>query len=123
MANKYKLNRNRIQRMLRLSDIEYCTLQMNVGERYLDVFCLGGMSKKRLEYSRAFWQWWINQWNIVDDYLLKENETEHHLALHNQGKYAEMHLTYLQTEDRSSVKIYPSVELVRLAAKEVKDVI
>jgi hypothetical protein len=117
----YQLDRSRVQRVLGMSDQEYCNAQYEAGLSYLKKFCLGPDSFYFLERSRTFWQWFINQWHIHDYKWLRlcQDNEEVKYEFHDAHEYAAHHLRAMFKGD--TAVIYPGTDLVQIARKEVQN--
>jgi|GEM_PF-3943714 hypothetical protein len=124
----YHYNREFIQKALELSDMDYCTMQYEKGLEYLSMLCLGGDNSrpyKVLSTSRAFWQWWINQWNLEDSRALLQTGADVKMIrthFYRSAGYANSHLNALLENDRSRIKIFPNDDVIFLARKEAERV-
>jgi hypothetical protein len=64
---QYAINKQRIERMLHWTPLEYGTHQWNAMEAYILASGLGDAQGLELQgKSTEYRKWWINQWNIRD---------------------------------------------------------
>lgn len=73
-----KHNRSFILRKLSMSDQEYCELVERGGYVWLDKYLFHAPDAiKAASYSRLFWAWWVNEWNIRDESFVKDIRFSH----------------------------------------------
>jgi hypothetical protein len=64
---QYAINKQRMERLLKWTPLEYCTFQWEAMEAYILASGLGDMDGLELQgRSTEYRKWWVNQWNIRD---------------------------------------------------------
>lgn len=115
---KYLNDRQRIQEILNMDDLEYCTLQYETGLSYLRSFCLGlNGAYSKLERSSEFWLWWIYEWSVQDHMILNVLKWDSHKIQQSYGKH---HLDSFFVDDLSRIALYPTASILKKALREGK---
>lgn len=78
-ANKVKIQnqsiKDRVQHLLKWSDLKYGEFQADMGYRYLETeFGKGNELIDALIREKIFWSWWINHWSRRDQAFLNQYE-------------------------------------------------
>lgn len=69
-----KHNRAYILRRLQISDLQYCEMVERGGYIWLERYFSHAPEVIHLSsYSEMWWKWWVNQWNIRDEYFVKKH--------------------------------------------------
>lgn len=74
MRQKYELNKRDILTMTFTSEEAYATLQFNTAIAWIraNIWPDEDLVSAMIE-QKAFWLWWVNQWNIRDDEFLTDH--------------------------------------------------
>ncbi len=96
------------------TDVEYCEFQMQRGEEFLqhklgkDHYSIPWMTR-----SKAFWQWWKNQWNLRDDVFFEDSQFMEFIPDTNLEEplyyfFDRVHLAYRAHHSVARLQIIPS---------------
>jgi hypothetical protein len=87
-----KHNRTIIQRRLSISQLEYCQQVEKGAYVWLNRYFFHVPEVIKLSsYSEMWWKWWVNQWDIRDNYFVCTNRfTETNASILKQS-YHEIH--------------------------------
>jgi hypothetical protein len=71
-TEQMQLAKQQVCLLLELSDYDYNEMQYNCGLSFLAYKCQWEVSEERIQASKIFWAWWMNNWAHRDEMFLNQ---------------------------------------------------
>jgi hypothetical protein len=120
LHDKYAENRKLILRHVLISEDKLSELIFKMGISYLERMLQGDpVGYQILAYSKAFWEWWKNQWHRIDyafvDWYLAPVQLKD-----SNATPAQLALWYINAHNPDKLPTYPGNIVFKLAKKELQ---
>ncbi len=90
--NDIKHNRSVLLRKLEITDLQYCEFVEQGGYEWIQFyFSKSPEMQDIIKYSPMFWKWWVNEWNIRDEYHIHQNRFKEWSTVVERGWYRRTH--------------------------------
>ena len=71
-TEQMQLAKQQVCMLLELSDYDYNEMQYHCGLSFLAYKCQWEVSEERIQKSKIFWAWWMNNWAHRDEIFLEQ---------------------------------------------------
>jgi hypothetical protein len=71
-TEQMQLAKQQVCMLLELSDYDYNEMQYHCGLSFLAYKCQWEVSEERIQASKIFWAWWMNNWAHRDEMFLNQ---------------------------------------------------